>query len=226
MKSLLLPIQDMLSRFLFGRRCIGCNTPGVSLCKQCLNSIPLAEATEHTYIYGIVDYGNKLVHDILWDLKYHRRKDAARVLSYSCSPILQEILAEVLISTGETSICFVPIPQYKDKRQTRGFNQSMLIAQWFSEYTDIPVKELLEKKHVTLPQAKIQKKHDRLKNIIDAFAVKKEVALTPQTLYVMIDDVTTTGATFLEGVRALKQAGGVHIIGIALAHGYKKKDYS
>ncbi len=221
MKSFLLPIQKLLQHFLFGRHCAGCKAPGTALCERCFTRIPPAEATEHTHIYGMVSYAHPLVHDALWGLKYHHRGTVAQAITKYCGPIVQELIADILIDTEHTTVVFVPIPQYRDKQHTRGFNQSTAIATWLSENTDIPVKELLEKKYATLPQAKIQKKNDRLKNIAGAFEIKKGVLIHKGTLYVLIDDVTTTGATFLEGIRALKHAGALHVISIALAHGYK-----
>lgn len=40
----------------------------------------------------------------------------------------------------------------------------------------------------------------------------------PSATYVVIDDVTTTGATLQDAARALTEAGASRIISIALAH--------
>ena len=221
MKSFLLPIQKLLQHFLFGRHCAGCKAPGTALCERCFTRIPPAEATEHAHIYGMVTYAHPLVHDALWGLKYHHRGTVAQAITKYCGPIVQELIADILIDTEHSTVVFVPIPQYKDKQHTRGFNQSAAIAAWLSENTDIPVKDLLEKKYHTTPQAKIQKRMDRFYNIAGVFTIKDTVTVQENTLYVLIDDVTTTGATLLEGMNAFKKAGALHVIGIALAHGYK-----
>ena len=43
--------------------------------------------------------------------------------------------------------------------------------------------------------------------------------ISTDTLYVIIDDVITTGSTVIEAGRALRAAGAIHICAIALAHG-------
>ena len=43
-------------------------------------------------------------------------------------------------------------------------------------------------------------------------------SIDPSHTYIVIDDVITTGATLQAAVDALKEAGAVHIIPLALAH--------
>jgi predicted amidophosphoribosyltransferase len=115
----------------------------------------------------------------------------------------------------------VPIPSHKEKLRKRGFNQSILIAQWWSAY--IPgsqIKSLLQKITPTLPQATLNKKK-RLHNVTGS--MQCDTSLNPHLLYVIVDDVITTGATCAEARRALKHAGARKICTVALAHGYVHK---
>lgn len=158
----------------------------------------------------------------IWNLKYYRRGTAAKLLSEKARDSITEIISETLQTDKAQTIIFVPIPQHKKKTNLRGFNQSTLIAQWFSEHTNpSEVRELLEKYQQTVPQSHIGSKTLRMKNISNT--MRATARLDGKALYIIVDDVTTTGATFLEATRALRSAGARNILSIALAHGYKRK---
>jgi predicted amidophosphoribosyltransferase len=61
----------------------------------------------------------------------------------------------------------------------------------------------------------------RIKNVEQTMRGIKNIE--KDKVYIIIDDVTTTGATFLEAKRALKEIGAKNILCIALAHGYKRR---
>lgn len=222
MKRLIFTIQEYINQLLFGISCSGCRKPGFYICKKCLDSIRLSDTTEHSLIYGLYDYGTPLVSHSIWNLKYKHKGQEAKLLIKKASVMVSEIIADHLQSEFAQEIIFVPIPQYKKKTESRGFNQSIVLAKWLSE--EIPnskVKILLEKKYQTLPQSHISNKKMRIKNVEQTMCGIKNIE--KDKVYIIIDDVTTTGATFLEAKRALKEVGAKNILCIALAHGYKKR---
>lgn len=222
MKPLFFAIQSYIERFLFGSHCSGCSAPGPALCQRCLLSIRLSDITEHDGIYGLYDYGNPLVSHAVWNLKYRHRGAEMKLLTLKASDLISEIIAEELQSIQSQELILVPIPQYKTKTRTRGFNQSEIIASWIAQtLPDAHVENVLEKITETLPQSHLADKKARMKNITGAMRVIKE--LNNKKIYIVVDDVTTTGATFLEAVRALKAGGAKHILCIAVAHGYKRR---
>ncbi|HVY35793.1 MAG TPA: hypothetical protein VG982_00755 [Candidatus Paceibacterota bacterium] len=212
---------DFLS-FLFPARCIGCKKRGGALCKRCMAKIPPAGDVEVRGGMAMFDYGSALVERAIHDMKYYRKSEAVAVLATSGSEQIAEFVADALQSVSPERIIFVPIPQHRRKTRERGFNQSELIAQLFSKSIDgARVERLLEKYRATLPQAHIRNKSARLKNVNDSLRPLRHAEA--DALYLIVDDVTTTGATFEEARRALRAAGARNILCIALAHGYARK---
>jgi competence protein ComFC len=119
-------------------------------------------------------------------------------------------------------VCFVPIPIHKTKKYQRGFNQSKMIAQWLSK--TIPgssVAQLLTKPIFTTSQVSTTSKNERVRNIIGS--MKSSGVLDSKKIYIIVDDVLTTGATVVEAMRALNANGATNVAAIALAHGYTTK---
>lgn len=224
MKTSLFTIRDILQTFLFGKRCQGCGQTRTSLCEACFKKIPEAEPSEHPGTYGIYAYSSPIVHSALWDLKYHHRASCARALAYRGVDVVRDIIFDTTHADHAFCVVFVPIPQHKTKTHTRGYNQSALIAKWWSEqFPESRVAHLIEKYRATLPQSHIKNKAERLRNIAGVFRLALDVEVDPHVLYIIVDDVTTTGATFLEARNILRTAGAHNILCIALAHGYKNR---
>lgn len=226
MKTLLFTIQEYIGLFIFGSRCAGCKKPGPAICSRCLSLIPLASSTEHPGVYGLYNYGHPLVSHAIWNLKYRHAGQEAKLLAKQGAQLMNEITAEHLQSEQKQEIILVPVPQYKKKTQSRGFNQSSVIVEWFrQEIPESHIEDVLEKTKETLPQSHLSDRKARMRNIDGAMRAKNPPAggLDPKKIYIVVDDVTTTGATFLEAKRALQTAGAKHILCIALAHGYKKR---
>lgn len=221
MKNPFSTIGTVVATFLFGKVCVGCKTPGTALCDACINSIAPSSTTEHRGIYGIYNYGSPIVSEAVWALKYKRSGAAAKVLLKKAVPTIGEVLGEELQGTRPQKLLLVPIPQHKKKTQKRGFNQSLLLAKWLSEeLAESVVLEALTKNRETVPQSHLADKNTRVKNVIETMESK---SVSQDGVYILIDDVTTTGATFLEGMRALQKGGAKNMIAIALAHGYKRR---
>lgn len=211
--------STILSIF-FPERCRKCRAPGRALCARCINNIPLA-ASLPKGTYAVFEYGNALVQKTVWDLKYTRRSESARLLAHAAIPHIAEYMSTFLQSHASHSVVFIPIPEHPRKLRNRGYNQSMLLAKWWSiGFDNSIVSPVLKKTVFTLPQAGMNR-HARMRNITNT--MECPTTLDAALTYIIVDDVTTTGATFAEARRALIASGAKKIFSIALAHGYARK---
>ena len=119
------------------------------------------------------------------------------------------------------SIVLVPVPQHVSKTYSRGFNQSVLLCRWLQPALGATVRPLLKKVRATDAQAHAPDRSQRQKNLADS--MRASGTADPNALYIVVDDVITTGSTIAEAGRALRAAGAVHVYGMALAHGYAAK---
>ncbi len=209
-----------LLRTLFPRRCAGCRKPRIALCSTCLAKVRRAiDLPDDTF--ALYDYAHVIVRSGIRELKYHRRSEVAQTLAIVGIAEIHEFLAQSLQSTGLERFVIVPIPEHPHKLRAKGFNQSILLARWWQAHlSGSRVSPVLEKSVFTLPQARLGRSA-RLSNVKDSMRAAQ--ILDPQVIYLVVDDVTTTGATFVEAKRALRAGGAKKILCIALAHGYAKK---
>jgi predicted amidophosphoribosyltransferase len=76
---------------------------------------------------------------------------------------------------------------------------------------------ILIKVKETEHQARIKDRRVRLKNLENSYAVKNEASLENRNV-ILIDDITTTGATLNEARKILKEFGARKIIAFTVAH--------
>lgn len=109
----------------------------------------------------------------------------------------------------------IPMPLSNARLKSRGFNQSGLLAQHLA--LGKTRTKLLLRIHDTPAQSTLPK-HERLRNVAQAFAVEplQHHALAGKKL-VIVDDVMTSGASMTAAARTLRAAGAAHITALVLA---------
>lgn len=112
----------------------------------------------------------------------------------------------------------VPIPLARGRRRARGYNQAEIMAHEVARRLDLPCHPgWLRRVRETPPQAGLSAE-ERSTNLSDAFSARlPEMLGTPPQRVLVVDDVTTTGATFEAAARALRMAGVHRIYALALA---------
>lgn len=116
----------------------------------------------------------------------------------------------------------IPIPIHSSKYKERGFNQAELIAKGISRRIQVPVDtRLLIRNRKTLPQKELNDK-ERLRNLEQAFELRKEEQSASYQRVLLVDDIYTTGSTIEACAKLLMLAGikDVCYTSVCIGHGY------
>ena len=141
---------------------------------------------------------------IVHALKYDGRRSLARRLA----AMMRRRGADVI----DGADCAVPVPLHASRRRQRGFNQAADLAR----YVDLPVVHALRRVRATTTQTGLPAAQ-RHRNVRDAFALTRQGRLVTGAVVVLIDDVSTTGATLESCARTLTAAGAVEVRALTAA---------
>lgn len=197
---------------LFPARCAGCSREGGFLCTRCAQRVVIKRVAPHANLYAAAEYRDPLVSALVTKLKYRN--------AWEIHEILAGFLTRHLVLAGfaaprDTIVTAVPL--HKRRQAARGFNQSELIAERVAEALALPfANNLIVRVKNTAPQTEVAERGKRIANVRGAFAPARNGAVQGKTVLV-IDDVTTTGATLKECAKALRQAGAKRVIACAVA---------
>jgi ComF family protein len=175
-----------------------------AVCEDCWSSLRLAArlnehcSPDHAIAWACaVDHYDGRMKDIIHALKYERRR--------TISPRLGALMRECGAAMLQDADAVVPVPLHPRREYERGFNQADDLARCLG----VPVMPLLKRIVFTRSQIELPK-HQRQENVKNAFAfcpVPRSLIADPQVV-VLVDDVSTTGATLEACARVLK-AGGI-----------------
>jgi ComF family protein len=109
----------------------------------------------------------------------------------------------------------VPVPLHPARLRRRGYNQAELLAREVGVRRGCPVVDCLER--VGEPSTQVGRTHDERWTALEG-TVRVRPGMTAPELAVIVDDVSTTGAT-LDVCAAALFAGGSRLVGgLAYAH--------
>jgi ComF family protein len=119
--------------------------------------------------------------------------------------------------TGQPADIVIPVPLHWRRRFVRGFDQSAELSRWALLHTrqrSRLVTRALVRSRWTRPQTELTA-HARAGNLDGAFVVRRPELIAGRSV-LLIDDVTTTGATFRACAEALREAGATSVHALAL----------
>lgn len=145
-------------------------------------------------------------------LKYYGRREVGMEMGAR--------MAAELVGTGffDGVHCVVPVPLSCRRRRSRGYNQSLLLAQGVSRVTGLPVEDGALVRTKNNPTQTSRARSERMLNVQGIFKTVRQEAVNGRHV-LLVDDVITTGATVTACADALQAAGatGVSILSLAVS---------
>ena len=115
---------------------------------------------------------------------------------------------------GFNDFIAVSIPVSKQKEKVRGFNQVDVISKVFAKRFKIPVDNSILSRTKDKKAQHALSRRERFENISGSFTSNEKVK---DKKIVLIDDICTSGATFLEASRVLYESGAADVRCFALS---------
>ncbi len=214
---------------LYPQICFGCGTDQIEkampLCTQCVQDLPFTdffsinENPIEKIFWGRTDIQNagallfftkdSLVQTLITQLKYHHNKKVGILFG----KLMGEAIA---VEEKFKQVDFIiPIPISASKMNSRGYNQSEVIAMGIQQVWNRSImQDVLIKKNWSNSQTKKDRKA-RLQQVPDLFFLQNPAFIKGKHI-LLVDDVLTTGATLEAAIETL-MAGSPASVSIAVA---------
>jgi ComF family protein len=189
--------------------------PSLPICEVCGDTLPSRRAAGDgrctrcrrrprviTRGRSIASYEGTL-RDVLHSLKYDGRRSIAKAIGERMARSGAEVL--------DGADALVPVPLHWIRQYRRGFNQAEELARGVG----LPLVDALRRSRRTVTQTDLPEAQ-RLANVSGAFRLRRNVRITGQVL-VLVDDVSTTGATLDACARVLLAGGAAEVRALTAA---------
>ena len=111
----------------------------------------------------------------------------------------------------------MPVPLHPLRRREREFNQAEVLARELARHQGWEFCDILQRIRYTVTQTHFDRRR-RMKNLREAFRVRRNAAVEGKRL-LLVDDVLTTGSTLDECARMLLRAGAEAIDALTVTRG-------
>jgi len=193
--------------YLQDQLCAHCGKPLLDemkeKCFDCRKGKSYYESGRSMWVY------EEKVREALHAFKYKGHKEKGRLFAKELVRYYNRL------TTWEVD-CVIPVPLYRKKEKERGYNQAVLIGQYFARSYGVRFEKYgLIRIKATLPQKEL-KDQERLENMRQAFEAKEKVR---GKKILLIDDIYTTGTTINACAKALKNKGASTVYYLAIGIG-------
>ena len=197
-----------LTGLLFPNLCCGCGQPlfkgETQICSSCLFQLPYTDHHEHAANKAAKQLWGRLpclavmsmcyfkkgsrVQNLIHHLKYKGRQE----LGVKLGGLLAEKIK--LNPDYAQADLIIPVPLHPARARTRGYNQSLCIANGISAILNIPVQPKLLLRSVNTSSQTRKGRFTRFENMQTVFYLSNPSAIQGKHI-LLVDDVMTTGAT-------------------------------
>lgn len=193
----------------FGVTCLCCEQPsrGALLCPLCQRNLDMCRLSQRagvhrTEAYTIVSVWqhSECPRVLVHRLKFEQCQQAGLLLAKG----MAEAAAERSLHPC-TVVTWVPMPE--KRRKQRGIDHARFLAEQIAQLLALEAMQLLARESNAMPTQRGLTRSERLRNVKHAFRAM-DVA---DRRVLLVDDVTTTGATLHACVSCLLQAGAKRV---------------
>jgi ComF family protein len=219
--------------FIYPPYCVGCGKPGSLWCNDCQNSTRLISSPvcdicgypinkpgvcndcqltppPFTNLRSFAEYNGSLEKAVK-SIKYHN--------NLGLGIIFAEYLSEIVRSMNWNIDCVVPIPISKEHMRSRGYNQSSVFGRPLSLMINKPfIANAIVRTKNTLSQVHLSREQ-RFTNLQSAFSVNSATLIDKKVL--LVDDISTTGATLISCSKVLMDSGCKEVFCLTIARTIK-----
>ena len=211
--------NNFFDTMVFEKKCIICNSQISKfelLCDSCKNKAIYyenknlsSELNSYDDIYCLFKYEGNIKSAI-----YNIKKNHETELLYEFGKMLK---TKLKVEKEIDMITYVPT-NFK-KMLERGYNQSQLLGKIVAGYMDVNCKKVISRKFkINDKEIKKLSKQKRFSEVENRFYLKEEYIVNDKNI-LLVDDVTTTGATLNVCSELLKKAGASKVVCAVIATG-------
>ena len=219
-------VTEFILDVLFPKKCVGCGREGAFTCENCRPALaataptcfvcekrspdgsicePCKPETRLRQFVAPLRYHDHFTRELIHTFKFGGAKEISKILAKE----ITDSLGFYAIPTPPRSL-LIPIPLHPKRLRERGFNQAELLARELEMRLHIPINTTtLLRTTYRDHQTKMPNREQRIKNAKGIYRVADKIP--PGTTAILVDDVSTTGATIEEAARVLKAAGAKQV---------------
>lgn len=206
-------IEKFILDMVLQNRCVRCQREGGIFCDRCKKYISIINpgyvmndmyGFEKLLVAGLKEgWFERMVRDF----KYKGRRDYGEFLAEKLGGVILGEVKRIEIR----KIVLVPLPTIRKHIRERGFDHTLRLCFELENFLQkrlaklgmkVEYEDLLVRKNKTVQVGK--EKIERMKQAEKAYGIREGIKIESKTLYVLVDDVTTTGASLTAAKKILQ----------------------